>query len=106
MIGRILSGIGGVVAVVAGILSATTREPLLTHLTGLRLLGGAILIPLGVIGLIGGLVNLYGVYRGKPWFMIGGGLVGTLAPSFVSLLGVLGGGLEIWEARKSKAPAK
>ncbi|BDB99104.1 hypothetical protein [Saccharolobus caldissimus] len=102
MIGRILAGIGGIIVLIASFVSILTREPLITHLTGIRLISGEILIGLGIIGLIGSLATLYGVYKNSWKYMISGGIVGLFAPCFLSVLSIIGGALEARRQKVSK----
>jgi len=93
VIGKTLALIGGLLAVVAGIVSMSTKTPLIAHLTGIELVSGSILLPLGALGVVGGLLALYGGLYGKPTYTMIGGLVGLLAPCGLSLLAVVGGAL-------------
>jgi hypothetical protein len=49
-----LGYIGGVLAVISGAVSVITQKPLITHLTGISLIEGGILLVTRVIAIIGG----------------------------------------------------
>jgi hypothetical protein len=93
MPGKALAVAGGVLAAVAGVVSIATQVPLITHLAGAELVSGPVLIPLGALGILGGLLALYGGLRAKPGYAVMGGALGLLAPCGLSLLAVIGGAL-------------
>lgn len=90
-VGRYLGYIGGILAVIAGIVSIATRKPLASHLFGLTLIEGNILIITGLVALIGGLIALYYSYRGNGLYVIIGGILGLVAPCALSVLAIIGG---------------
>lgn len=90
-IGRYLGYAGGILAIVAGIVSIATRKPLASYIFGLTLVEGNVLIIMGLIGLLGGLVAIYYSYRGNGLYVIIGGILGLLAPCALSILAVIGG---------------
>jgi hypothetical protein len=90
-VGTYLGYIGGALAVVAGTVSTVTLKPLITHLTGISLIEGNILVWLGHLGIIGGLVALYFAYKGNGLYTMIGGLLGLTAPCGLSILAVIGG---------------
>ncbi|QGA55242.1 hypothetical protein GFS03_11975 [Sulfolobus sp. E5-1-F] len=102
MIGRILSGIGGIIALIASLVSIITREPLIDHLIRILLITGDAVIGLGIIGLIGSLTTIYGVYKNNWKYMVSGGIVGLFAPCILSILSIIGGILEIKGQKISK----
>ncbi|WP_016730997.1 hypothetical protein [Saccharolobus islandicus] len=102
MIGRTLSGIGGIIVLIASLVSITTREPLIDHLIKILLITGDALIGLGIIGLIGSLTTLYGVYKNNWKYMVSGGILGLFAPCILSILSIIGGVLEIKGQKVSK----
>ncbi len=93
MWGRLLGVVGGLLAFIAGIVSIATRVPLVTHLTGAELLSGDVLIFLGAIGVVGGLLAVYGGLQLKAPHTIAGGVLGLLAPCGLSVLAIIGGAL-------------
>ncbi|QGA68031.1 hypothetical protein [Sulfolobus sp. E11-6] len=102
MIGRILSGIGGIIALIASLVSIITREPLIDHLIRILLITGDAVIGLGIIGFIGSLTTIYGVYKNNWKYMVSGGIVGLFAPCILSILSIIGGILEIKGQKISK----
>jgi hypothetical protein len=52
-VGSYLGYIGVALAVVSGAVSVITQKPLITHLTGISLIEGSILLVTGVIAIIG-----------------------------------------------------
>ncbi|ACP36357.1 conserved hypothetical protein [Sulfolobus islandicus L.S.2.15] len=102
MIGRTLSGIGGIIVLIASLVSITTREPLIDHLIKILLITGDAVIGLGIIGLIGSLTTLYGVYKNNWKYMVSGGILGLFAPCILSILSIIGGVLEIKGQKISK----
>ncbi len=90
-VGAYLGYIGGALAVVAGAVSHITQKPLITHLTGISLIEGSILVWTGVIAIIGGLMALYFSYKGNGLYTIIGGVLGLTAPCGLSILAVIGG---------------
>ncbi|ACP38950.1 conserved hypothetical protein [Sulfolobus islandicus Y.G.57.14] len=102
MIGRTLSGIGGIIVLIASLVSITTREPLIDHLIKILLITGDAVIGLGIIGLIGSLTTLYGVYKNNWKYMVSGGILGLFAPCILSILSIIGGVLEIKGQKVSK----
>ena len=91
MWGRVLGVLGGLLALVAGIVSIATRTPLITHLTGIEMLSGGVLVFLGSIGVVGGLLAVYGGAQSRPLHAIIGGILGLLAPCGLALLAIIGG---------------
>ncbi|MCH4815514.1 MAG: hypothetical protein QXY87_07290 [Saccharolobus sp.] len=102
MIGRILSGIGGIIALIASLVSVTTREPLIDHLVKILLITGDAVVGMGIIGLIGSLATIYGVYKNNWKYMVSGGILGLFAPCILSILSIIGGVLEIKGQKVSK----
>lgn len=94
MIGRIISGIGGLITIIASLTSIVTREPLINHLVKILAVSGDAVIGLGIIGLIGSIVTFYGVYKNDWKLMIEGGIVGLFAPCVLSILSIIGGLIE------------
>lgn len=47
------SATSGALAVISGAVSAITQKPLITHLTGITLVEGSILLLTGIIAIIG-----------------------------------------------------
>jgi hypothetical protein len=90
-VGAYLGYIGGALAVVAGLVSTITKTPLITHLTGISLIEGYILVWTGHIAIIGGLMALYFTYKGNGLYTIIGGVLGLTAPCGLSALAVIGG---------------
>jgi len=88
---KILGIIGGIFALVAGVVSIATGVPLATKLFGLNLVEGGIVKGMGIIGLIGGLLSLYSSSAGKASLLLLGGILGLLAPCGLSILAVIGG---------------
>ncbi|WP_338599195.1 hypothetical protein V6M85_09460 [Sulfolobus tengchongensis] len=102
MIGRILAGIGGIITLIASFISIITREPLIDHLVKILLITGDVVIGLGIVGLIGSLTTLYGVYKSDWKYMISGSILGLFAPCILSILGIIGGALEVRKQKISK----
>jgi len=98
-VGRYLGYIGGVLAVIAGLVSAITQKPLATHLFGISLVEGSLLIATGVIAIIGGLLAIYFSYKGNGLYVVVGGVLGLIAPCILSILAVIGGLLMMREQR-------
>ncbi|AHC51378.1 hypothetical protein SUSAZ_04995 [Sulfolobus acidocaldarius SUSAZ] len=89
---RILSIIGGLLALIIAITSLVINKPLLTYYVSID---SGVLMALGIISIIGGLADIYGGIRDNKGLMITGGILGALGPSVLSLLSLLGliGGL-------------
>ncbi|AAY80431.1 hypothetical protein [Sulfolobus acidocaldarius] len=89
---RILSIIGGVLALIIAITSLVINKPLATYYVSID---SGVLTALGIISIIGGLADIYGGIRDNTGLMITGGILGALGPSVLSLLSLLGfiGGL-------------
>ncbi len=96
-IGAYLGYVGGILAVISGIVSVVTRKPLATHLFGLALIEGNVLLVTGAIAIIGGLIALYYSYRGRGLYVVIGGILGLLAPCVLSVLAIIGGYLMLRE---------
>lgn len=94
--------IGGIIVLIASLVSITTREPLIDHLIKILLITGDAVIGLGIIGLIGSLTTLYGVYKNNWKYMVSGGILGLFAPCILSILSIIGGVLEIKGQKVSK----
>jgi hypothetical protein len=99
-VGSYLGYIGGVLAVVSGAVSVITQKPLITHLTGISLIEGSILLATGVIAIIGGLIALYFSYKGNGLYVIVGGILGLIAPCALSALAIIGGYLMLREGAR------
>ena len=86
--------VGGVAAILGGLSSIVYKTPLIQKVLNISLpafFSGEILLVLGAVGLLGGLVALYGGYK-KDWKLsIIGGAVGLLSPCILSLLAIVGG---------------
>jgi hypothetical protein len=90
-VGTYLGYLGGALAVVAGAVSTITLKPLITHITGISLIEGSILVWLGHLGMIGGLMALYFTYKGNGLYTMLGGVLGLTAPCALSALAIIGG---------------
>ena len=99
-VGSYLGYIGGVLAVVSGAVSVITQKPLITHLTGISLIEGSILLATGVIAIIGGLIALYYSYRGNGLYVIIGGILDLIAPCVLPILAIIGGYLMLREGAR------
>jgi hypothetical protein len=82
--------IGAVFAIIAGLSSVAIQKPLITVLTGIVLVSGDILPYLGLIGIIGGAVALYGLKKNDKMIIFTGGVFGLLSPCGLSILTVIG----------------
>lgn len=96
---KILVAVGGVLALLAGLVSLATGTPLAEMIFGVTLVSGSIVRILGVIGVIGGLVALNGFRTGDAKQGLIGGVLGLLAPCGLSILAVIGGILGMKEAK-------
>jgi len=99
-VGVYLGYIGGALATIAGAVSVITQKPLITHLTGITLVEGSILLLTGIIAIIGGLIALYFSYRNVGLYVIVGGVLGLIAPCALSILAVIGGYLILREGSR------
>jgi len=99
-VGSYLGYIGGALAVVSGAVSAITQKPLITHLTGISLIEGSILLVTGLIAIIGGLIAIYFSYRSIGLYVIVGGILGLIAPCALSVLAIIGGYLMLKEGAR------
>lgn len=102
MIRRILTGIGGIITLIASVTSIATKEPLIYHLAKVLFITGDVVLGLGIIGFIGSLVTFYGVYKANWKYMISGGVLGLFAPCILSVLSIIGGVLEAKGQKISK----
>lgn len=96
-LGQWLGYTGGLLAIIAGLVSILTQRPLITHLTGITLIEGSVLIITGLIALIGGLIAIYFSYRRIGLYVIIGGILGLLAPCVLSVIAIIGGYLMLRE---------
>lgn len=83
--------IGGLLTLVAGIVDILTRKPLAHYIYGLNIGNETLMIYLGIIGIVAGLMTLYGGFRNNRDFVITGGALGLVTPSEFSLLSLIGG---------------
>ena len=95
-----ISEFQSILAVVFEAVSVITQKPLITHLTGISLIEGSILLVTGVIAIIGGLIALYYSYRGNGLHVIVGGTLGLIAPCALSALAIIGGYLMLREGTR------
>ncbi len=91
MMGRVLSVIGGVITLIAGLVDLITRHPLDHYLYDLNVVSGSVMVYLGIIGVVAGLMTLYGAFKNDREFVIAGGALGLLTPTEFSLLSLIGG---------------
>ncbi len=96
---KILVAAGGVLALLAGIVSIVIGKPLAEMLFGFTLVSGSIVRVLGVVGVIGGLVALNGFRTGDARQGLIGGVLGLLAPCGLAILAVIGGFMGMKEAK-------
>lgn len=89
-ISRIIATIGGLLTLIGGIVDVALRHSLEYYMYGLNIVNGAVMIYLGVLGIIAGLMTLYGIYKNDRDFVIAGGAIGLAATEF-SILSILGG---------------
>ena len=88
---KVLTTIGGVLTTIAGIVDIVTRNPLPHYIYGLNIISGTIMIYLGILGIVAGLMTLYGEYKNDRDFVIAGGALGLATPTEFSLLSLIGG---------------
>lgn len=91
---RVLVAIGSLAAVIAGLHSIITGEPVIAALTGGAFLGGlrgGVVEAMGVVGVLGGALALYSTYSGSWRGAVAGGILGLAAPCGLSLLAIIGG---------------
>ncbi len=91
MVAKALAYLGGVFAVLSGLISALTQKPTIYYITGAEPLAGSILIVTGIIAIIGGLLVFYGASRNSYPQVILGGVLGLIAPCILSVLAIIGG---------------
>ncbi len=91
MVARILAYLGGLFAIVSGLVSAATQKPMIYYIAGTAPLSGSPLIATGIIAVIGGLLVFYGTSKNNPGQVIIGGILGLIAPCILSILAVIGG---------------
>ncbi|MFP3203794.1 MAG: hypothetical protein RXR43_16800 [Sulfolobus sp.] len=77
MIERVLETIGGVVTIIAGLVDIVLRHPLDYYLYKFNALSGSVLVYLGILGIIAGLMILYGGFKDKRDFVIAGSAIGV-----------------------------
>lgn len=91
MISKVTSIVGGIVTLIAGLVDIITRHPLDHYIYGLNIISGSIMIYLGILGIVSGLMTLYGTYKDNRDFVIAGGAIGLATPTEFSLLSIIGG---------------
>jgi uncharacterized membrane protein len=91
MIERVLETIGGVVTIIAGLVDIVLRHPLDYYLYKFNALSGSVLVYLGILGIIAGLMILYGGFKDKRDFLIGGSAIGLATPTEFAILSLIGG---------------
>ncbi|MCE4603998.1 MAG: hypothetical protein F7B20_03410 [Aeropyrum sp.] len=102
---QILGYVGGVFAIIAGLVSLATATPLGAILMGLigvaeePFIQGTIVRVLGVIGIAGGAFAVYSASRMDGKGTLIGGVVGLLAPCILSVLAIAGGYLMLKEKK-------
>jgi hypothetical protein len=101
-----LAIVGGILAVIAGLVSLGTAEPLVSHLLkaagliGEPLFSGTFVRVLGVIGLAGGAGAIYFANKGDGAKTMAAGVAGLLAPCGLAVLSIIGGYMMQKEAQK------
>lgn len=90
VIGRIISVIGGILTLIGGIISVAARHSIEYYMYGLNIVNGSVMIYLGVLGIIAGLMTIYGAYKNDREFVIAGGAIGLATTEF-SILSIIGG---------------
>ncbi|MQL56299.1 hypothetical protein [Acidianus ambivalens] len=88
---KVLATIGGILTLIAGIVDIATRNPLAHYIYGLNIISGSVMIYLGILGIVAGLMTLYGEYKNDRDFVIAGGALGLATPTEFSLLSLIGG---------------
>ncbi|BAA80626.1 hypothetical protein APE_1626 [Aeropyrum pernix K1] len=94
---KILAYLGGIFAIIAGLVSLATAVPLGSHLLEAAgvieepIISGSIVRLLGVVGIIGGVAAAYFAREENGQYVIAGGVLGLLAPCVLSILAIIGG---------------
>lgn len=101
MIERVLETIGGVVTLIAGLVDIVLRHPLDYYLYKFNALSGSVLVYLGILGIIAGLMILYGGFKDKRDFVIAGSAIGLATPTEFAILSLIGGLIQEKEKVKS-----
>jgi hypothetical protein len=83
--------LGALGSIIAGQYSVFHGTTLIQILTGWQIVSGPVLPFLGALGILGGLIALYGMLKSESNIVVIGGLVGLLAPSFLAVSAVIGG---------------
>jgi hypothetical protein len=78
-------------SIVAGLFSVFIGTTLIQMITGWSLVSGSILPYIGLLGIMGGCLALYGMVINENQVVIIGGILGFFSPSFLSVLSVIGG---------------